>query len=280
MSIYGVSGSSSSSMAEMLAQLRNAKQQDSGGFATSFIADHDTDDDSLLSIGETKFDEEQFNAIDSDGDGYLSADELTAEEQRRQEMGAFNMGMRQPPSGKDMATSLISVLDSDGDDSLSLTELEMDDELFSMLDTDGDGTLSAEEIAEDMQSRMDEMQQTAMNMGAMPPPTEENASGKASPSESSSGNSEEEYDDLDLNKDGTVSVEELRQAIMSGMASGMTSDMMSGLPGENAASELLGDSTGQSGTGSGQVPEFMRRIADQAYQAQMAATASTTAADL
>ncbi|UZP68692.1 EF-hand domain-containing protein [Desulfovibrio mangrovi] len=268
MSIYGVSGSSSSNMAEMLAQLRNAKQQDSGGFATSFIADHDTDEDSLLSMSETDFGEEQFSAIDSDGDGYLSADELTAEEQRRQEMGAFNMGMRQPPSGGDMAASLITELDNDGDGSLSQTELEMVDELFSMLDTDGDGTLSAEEIAEDMQSRMDEMQQTAMNMGAMPPPSEDNASGTASAFESSSGNSEEEYDDLDLNKDGTVSFDELRQAMMSGML------------GENAASELLGNSTGQSETGSGQVPGFMRRMADQAYQAQMANAGSTTAADL
>ncbi|MFV0348419.1 MAG: EF-hand domain-containing protein [Halodesulfovibrio sp.] len=278
MSIYGVSGSSSGSMAEALAQLRNAREQkDAGNFASSFISDHDTDDDGLLSVDETDLGEEQFSSIDSDGDGYLSADELTAEEERRQEMGAFNMGMRVPPTASEMASSLISELDADGDGSLSQEELDMDSDLFSSIDSDGDGTLSSEEITEDLQARMDEMYQATMQMNASSTDTSDSsddasgvttasASGTSETTASASGtqassssSEEEEYDDLDLNKDGTVSFDELRQAMMSGMFSGT----LDGLGGES------------SGSDSGNlVSGFMRKMADQAYQTQMSQAAS------
>jgi Ca2+-binding EF-hand superfamily protein len=273
MSIYGVSGSSSGSMADALAQLRNAmEQKDTGEFAASFISGHDTDQNGLLSVEETDFSKEQFNTIDADGDGYLSADELTAEERRRQEKGAFNMGMRVPPTADEIASSLISQLDADGDGSLSQEELDMDSDQFSSIDSDGDGILSSEEITEDLQSRMDEMHQAAMQMGASSSATTESTNGDASEvaaatasdtsetsasgtQAASSSTEEEEYDDLDLNKDGTVSFDELRQAMMNGTFSG-TLDGLSG--------------SGSTGSDSGSfVSGFMRKMADQAYQTQM-----------
>lgn len=273
MSIYGVSGSSSGSMADALAQLRNAmEQKDTGEFASSFISGHDTDQNGLLSVEETDFSKEQFNTIDADGDGYLSADELTAEERRRQEKGAFNMGMRVPPTADEIASSLISQLDADGDGSLSQEELDMDSDQFSSIDSDGDGILSAEEITEDLQARMEEMHQAAMQMGASSSATTESTNGDASEvaaatapgtsetsasgtQASSSSTEEEEYDDLDLNKDGTVSFDELRQAMMNGTFSG-TLDGLSG--------------SGSTGSDSGSfVSGFMRKMADQAYQTQM-----------
>jgi len=280
MSIYGVSGSSSGSMADALAQLRNAmEQKDTGEFAASFISGHDTDQNGLLSIEETDFSKEQFNAIDADGDGSLSADELTAEERRRQEKGAFNMGMRVSPTADEIASSLISQLDGDGDGSLSQEELDMDSDQFSSIDSDGDGILSSEEITEDLQARMDEMHQAAMQMGASSTSTTESTNGDASDvaaasasdtsetaasasgtQASSSSSEEEEYDELDLNKDGTVSFDELRQAMMNGTFSG-TLDGLSG--------------SGSSGSDSGSfVSGFMRRMADQAYQTQMSQMAS------
>lgn len=273
MSIYGVSGSSSGSMADALAQLRNAREQkDTDEFAASFISGHDTDQNGLLSVEETDFSKEQFNTIDADGDGYLSADELTAEERRRQEKGAFNMGMRVPPTADEIASSLISQLDADGDGSLSQEELDMDSDQFSSIDSDGDGILSSEEITEDLQARMDEMHQAAMQMGASSSATTESTNGDASEvaaatapgtsetsasgtQASSSSTEEEEYDDLDLNKDGTVSFDELRQAMMNGTFSG-TLDGLSG--------------SGSTGSDSGSfVSGFMRKMADQAYQTQM-----------
>jgi Ca2+-binding EF-hand superfamily protein len=260
-------------MADALAQLRNAREQkDTDEFAASFISGHDTDQNGLLSVEETDFSKEQFNTIDADGDGYLSADELTAEERRRQEKGAFNMGMRVPPTADEIASSLISQLDADGDGSLSQEELDMDSDQFSSIDSDGDGILSSEEITEDLQARMDEMHQAAMQMGASSSATTESTNGDASEvaaatapgtsetsasgtQASSSSTEEEEYDDLDLNKDGTVSFDELRQAMMNGTFSG-TLDGLSG--------------SGSTGSDSGSfVSGFMRKMADQAYQTQM-----------
>ncbi len=268
MSIYGVGSSSTtaSSMSEMLAQLREKQQNsgDSGDFATSFISDHDTDGDDALSIGETDFSEEMFSSIDTDGDGTLSAEELAAEEEKRQSQGAFNMSMRGMMTTDEMAASLVSDLDTDGDGVLSSSELAMDADLFSEIDADGDGTLSAEEISADMQSRMEEMQDTVASMGANAEAVASEASGASGTAGASGSSEEEEYDELDLNEDGIVSADELRQAMMSGMLGG---DELSGLG---------ATSTESSSDGSGST--FMRRMADQAYtMSQMMGEAGSTA---
>lgn len=282
MSIYGVSSSTtSSSMSEMLSQLRKAQNENasSGDFATSFLSDKDTDGDGALSLGETDFGEDQFNSIDSDGDGYLSSEELTAEEQRRQNQGELNFAMHGNTNAGGMAASLISDLDADGDGALSSSELNIDEKLFSSIDTDGDGSLSADEISTDMQNRMSKMQDAAMQMGAQSATQSGSASegtaATASGTSSSSQSSDEEYDELDLNEDGVVSAEELRQAMMSGAfnkSSASDIEDLSSLFGSQDSANTTGNSAGSNGmtaTNSMDGSSYTRRLADQAYMAQM-----------
>lgn len=247
MSIYGVSGSGSSgSLAQLLAQAiarRQAQQTDTEGaerFAQSFIADHDKDSDGLLAMGETDFDQEQFDSIDTDGDGFLSAGELSAEEQRRQESGAFTVAMQSFRLDTDkIAASLISALDTDNDGVLSAGESGLDDDLFGSLDADGDGAITMTELADALNSQAE----TARTEAAA---AETAASGAGA---SGTGASEEEYDELDLNKDGIVSADELRQAMMQGLI---------GNSGESSGTSIAGSM-------------FTRRMAEQAYGAQSGA---------
>ncbi|GFM37611.1 hypothetical protein [Desulfovibrio psychrotolerans] len=251
MSIYGVSGSGSSGgLAQLLAQAiaqRQAQQTDTESterFAQSFITDHDKDSDGLLAMGETDFDQKQFDSIDTDGDGFLSAGELSAEEQRRQESGAFAMAMQSFGLDTDkIAASLISALDTDSDGMLSAGESGLDEDLFGSLDADGDGAITTAELTDALNSQLETAQTQTAAAGTAA------TAGMPGAAASGTGSSEEEYDELDLNKDGIVSADELRQA------------MMQGLIGKS------GETSGAGDTGS----MFTRRLAEQAYGAQSGA---------
>lgn len=253
MSIYGVSGSGSSgSLAQLLAQAiarRQAQQTDTEGaerFAQSFIADHDKDSDGLLAMGETDFDQEQFDSIDTDGDGFLSAGELSAEEQRRQESGAFTVAMQSfSPDTDKIAASLISALDTDNDGVLSAGESGLDDDLFGSLDADGDGAITMTELADALNSQTE----TARTETAAAETAAMSGTAASGAGASGTGASEEEYDELDLNKDGIVSADELRQAMMQGFI---------GNSGESSGTSIAGSM-------------FTRRMAEQAYGAQSGA---------
>ncbi len=270
MSLYGVSSSSSSSasgIAQLLAQMREAKQGgEAEDFASTLIADHDTDGDGLLNSSEIGLDEDIFSAIDTDGDGALSAEEITAEEERRKTQGAFNAAMAgysvnstSGTTADNLAATLLSALDTDTDGLLSSEESGLDDESFSALDSDGDGTLSTEELTAALEDVVTQMQDAAMNMTAsQTTETEESATSTQAAGGSGgaggSDDSEEEYDALDLNEDGVVSADELRQAMQSGLLSG---DFMS--------ASMEGSSR-------------MRTLAANAYQSQsMAGMWDTTA---
>ncbi|HQN50286.1 MAG TPA: EF-hand domain-containing protein, partial [Phenylobacterium sp.] len=145
--------------------------------ASQLISDSDTDGDGVLSLDEIKSKlsdtsdtdslQARFDDLDSDSDGALSASELSSalEAQRPQGRppGGHARGEDQGFSMADLASQLISDLDTDSDGSLGLDEVKSalsgsdktsetssDDRLktaLSSLDTDSDGKLSAAELS-------------------------------------------------------------------------------------------------------------------------------------
>ncbi|MGE4290744.1 MAG: EF-hand domain-containing protein [Desulfovibrio sp.] len=234
MDISGIGSSTLSSLSpEILAQMRNQSQGGSSEeFASSFVNDKDSDSDGLLSLTEAGIDQSMFETADADGDGYLTQEEIAADvEARKQEtdkmMGGLNMLMQgmdgsEQTAGMSFADSLISESDADGDGALNLEESGLSEDLFEALDTDGDGSITTEELDAAMQPP--DGMATGTELSGETIASAATASGTASTtaaseteeSSSSSSSSDEEYDEYDLNEDGVVTMDELRQAFANG----------------------------------------------------------------
>ena len=187
------------------------------------ISKSDTNSDSSLSIEELGIDEDQFSALDSNGDSLVTQDEIASaidnklssfdgempsKEEFASLLSDLGLEMPEPPqvkqssaSGDDFSSLIMSQYDSDGDSLLSSSEVSvLNDEEFSALDTNTDGSLSAEELS----SAYEQVASSSGTTQSAPP------SGGGSGAVSSS---EEEYDELDTNKDGIVSQEEKNAAL-------------------------------------------------------------------
>ncbi|MCE5271737.1 hypothetical protein LLH00_10690 [bacterium] len=145
---------------------------DSGQISAQMISSLDTDGDGSLSQTELGDLAEQLAPADTDSDGLISGDELaSAIEAQMQSLSGEEeaSGMQQagpppppppPPAQMDatsMSDQLISQLDTDGDDALSLDELGDLSENFAAADTNGDGVISREELLNSLSSKLDEM---------------------------------------------------------------------------------------------------------------------------
>lgn len=245
MSGMSIDSSTVSSLAsDFLSQMMGNKGAGDEDFASSFVSEKDTDGDDLLTLEEAGIDSDQFSNADTDGDGSLSVEEIQADvDSRKLDMqgmvGELSVSM-QSGGAENLAQSILSDKDEDGDGSLSLDESGLDEELFSAFDADGDGTLSSEEISEAVKPPELSEQTAASGTGG--------GAGSDSTEES-----EEEYDAYDLNQDGYVSMEELRQAM---------------LDGDTSLENLFADEQ----TSTEDQSTFMRK-AMQAYQAQMSESA-------
>lgn len=187
------------------------------------ISKSDTNSDSSLSIEELGIDEDQFSALDSNGDSLVTQDEIASaidsklssfdgempsKEEFASLLSDLGLEMPEPPeskqssaSGDDFSSLIMSQYDSDGDSLLSSSEVSvLNDEEFSALDTNTDGSLSAEELS----SAYEQVASSSGTTQSAPP------SGGGGGAVSSS---EEEYDELDTNKDGIVSQEEKNAAL-------------------------------------------------------------------
>jgi Ca2+-binding EF-hand superfamily protein len=190
------------------------------------ISKSDTNSDSSLSIDELGVSEDQFSTLDSNGDSLVTQDEIASaidsklasyngempsKEDFASMLSDLGLEMPEPPeskqssaSGEDFSSLIMSQYDSDGDSLLSSSEVSvLSDEEFSALDTDSDGSISSDELS----SAFDEVASLS-------------SSGQTQSSSASGGGSsgssivqDEEYDELDTNKDGIVSQEEKNAAL-------------------------------------------------------------------
>lgn len=150
--------------ADMLGSLIGMQSGEAAGppsvsdIASSMISELDGDGDGVVSLEEAEASgasnaSEAFATLDADGDGALTADELASSLEQMPPPGA----MGPPPSSSDIAAQLLSDLDSDGEEGLSLEEVSaaVNEDAstsetssgFSSLDSDGDGTLSLAELS-------------------------------------------------------------------------------------------------------------------------------------
>ncbi len=163
---------------------------------------------------------------DSDADGSLNADELGKTMQSVLPAPPSTMAFAQSRGDSDTATGqagddLFGKVDSDGDGSVSQTELQAlleamsggtasktgvsSDDVFSQLDADGDGKLSEAEFDAGRPSA--EAVGGMQAMGGMPPPGGPGGPGRPGGADASA-DSTTTYDPLDTNEDGVVSLTE------------------------------------------------------------------------
>lgn len=192
------------------------------GISKDIITQSDSNNDSSLSIEELGIDEEQFSALDTDGDSLVTQDEIASaidsklssfdgnmptKDEFASLLSDLGLQMPEPPEKQasksdDFASMIMSNYDSDGDSQLSSEELSLlDSEEFSALDSNSDGSISTDELST-------AFEQVASNQETQSAPPAGGGKGGGQ-----MASSEEEYDELDTNKDGIVSQEEKNAAL-------------------------------------------------------------------
>lgn len=153
--------------------------------ANEILKAKDTDGSGTLTASELGVSQDNLAEFDTNGDGVVSSAELTAGlKAKREQMQAQmqnqmaqdgQMGMLQATMGQGMdlsaldtkmSRSIISEKDANKDGVLSAEELGASD--LSAVDTDGDGSVSESELTASLKTHREEMM--AENGGTMPPP--------------------------------------------------------------------------------------------------------------
>jgi hypothetical protein len=189
------------------------------------ISKSDTNSDSSLSIDELGISEDQFSTLDSNGDSLVTQDEIASaidnklssfdgEMPSKDEFASLlsdlGLEMPEPPTsnansstaGSDFSSLIMSQYDSNGDSLLSSDEVSLlSDDEFSALDTNSDGSVSSDELS------------TAFDQVSSSSNAQQSQSTPAGGGGGSSIVQDEEYDELDTNKDGIVSQEEKNAAL-------------------------------------------------------------------
>lgn len=197
------------------------KEPDFSQMAANIIGKEDNDGNGTLSITETRLDSEMFKTADGDGDGQLTAEELAASLKNNPPRP---MGPPPETNNSDMAARIIQEEDADGDGMISASETKVDSNRFNALDTDGDGLLTAEELTAAAENGPQGAQGPQGPMGPPPPMMDssqmassilenEDADGNGVLSVEETDLASAEFNTLDTNGDGEVTIDELQAAL-------------------------------------------------------------------
>lgn len=204
---------------QIIAMLSEGGEEGSAFAQTaSLLGQLDTDINGGLSLEESGLEQESFDALDADGDGTVTGFELE---------DALNSGVASigddgtlsvdASAASDAAAQayasltamIMGLADSDQSGDLTQEESGLDEDTFNQFDLDGDGVITGDELSTAIENGVASSSESDSTLAAA-------ASGSSASSASSSSSEdeeEEEYDELDTNKDGTVSTEELAAAI-------------------------------------------------------------------
>lgn len=201
--------------------MANLIQPTSGTISNQMISTKDSDDDSSLNIEEMDVNESLFSSYDSDSSGLVSQSELTT---------AIDTAMSENSGEMPSKEDFQSMLSSFGFEVSSSSEgiSSSQDEIISSVLADYDANNLSEsdakaivtafqdagiEPSEELTSALDEAGFDAQEIGTLAGVGAQAAGGETPPPPpSSSSEEEEEYDILDTNEDGEVSLEELQEA--------------------------------------------------------------------
>ncbi len=163
--------------------------------AAQFIKDFDKNGDGYLSKDELPPSlREHFDAIDTNKDGKLSKEELERHQRR----------MIQRPNATEM---LFLFIDTTPDDEFSQKQVQQAYDLLRKIDKNGDGKIDAKEFAAAREMCLKD------RVEAMVKDRDKNGDGKIS-REEAKGMPKEEFDKMDLNKDGFLDRDELLKAAL------------------------------------------------------------------
>jgi len=112
------------------------------------FAREDKNEDGLISQDEFGGPAEHFSGFDTDGDGYLTREEVTASLQNPPDRNGGGQGRGNGPRpGQDGPPELdFTTLDANGDGMVSTEEFTGPTELFALIDTDEDGVITEAEL--------------------------------------------------------------------------------------------------------------------------------------
>ena len=144
-------------MAGMISSMGKPDELD----AASLLEKDDANTDGMLTIDETPLAEEMFSQADTDADGKLTLEEMeemlaTGVQSPTGEAGRGGGPGGPGGPGQMDAASLIEEEDSDEDGTISSTETSLAEELFSLIDEDGDEKLTLDELEKALEAQQAE----------------------------------------------------------------------------------------------------------------------------
>ena len=202
--------------------MANLIQPTSSLISNQMISAKDSDNDSSLDIEEMGVSDDIFSSYDSDANGLLSKSELTTAVETA--MSGYNGEM---PSNEDFQSMLSSFGFEAPSESQNVSSSQSD-EISSILSNYDSSNLSESdaqaivaafqdagiEPSKELESAMEEAGFDAQEVGTLAGVGAQAAGGAGTPPPppSSSSEEEEDFDVLDTNEDGVVSMEELQEA--------------------------------------------------------------------
>jgi len=235
-----VSNSSfTNSMMSQMQQTQQKAQPDASELTSEIIATSDIDGDSLLAIDEVSLSEELFSNMDEDSDGSISSSEIesglssmlesmsnqkTSPEEFGQMLSDMGLDVPAAPNSSStpdvalMASEVFSANDTDVDGLLSLTDIDIPEDIFSSIDADEDGSITEAELAQGLSSLFDsvnsgetseeEAGEVLSAMGVPPPPAGGGGGASEEDEDDETSSTTVTYDAADTDFDGTVSATE------------------------------------------------------------------------
>lgn len=204
---------------KLIAMLGEGDEGSAFAQTASLLGQLDTDINGGLSLEESGLEQESFDALDADGDGTVTGIEL--EDALKSGVASIGDGGTlsvDASAASDAATQayasltamIMGLADSDQSGDLTQEESGLDEDTFNQFDLDGDGVITGDELSTAIENGVASSSDSSLTAAASGSAA---SSASGSSSSSSEDEEEEEYDDLDTNKDGMVSSEELAAAI-------------------------------------------------------------------